>query len=91
VGTLSQVLRETGVDRIDLLKVDVEKSEHEVLAGIADADWFKIRQLVVEVHDQDGRQADIKRLLEQRGYVIEAEQDLLLRATNLYTLYARRA
>ncbi len=91
VGTLSQVLRETGVDRIDLLKIDVEKSEHEVLAGIADADWPKIRQLVVEVHDQDGRQVDIRRLLEQRGYLVEAEQALMLRATNLYTLYARRA
>ena len=55
--TVSQVIREEGIDHIDLLKIDVEKSEHEVLAGIEPQDWDKIRQIVIEVHDIDGRLA----------------------------------
>ena len=47
--TLSQVIREQGVERIDLLKIDTERGELDVLAGIEDQDWQKIRQLVVEV------------------------------------------
>ncbi len=48
---LSDFLREQGVDRIDLLKIDAEYSEHEILAGLSEEDWPKVRQLVVEVHD----------------------------------------
>ena len=40
--TLSEVIRESQVERIDLLKVDVEKSELDVLAGIDEDDWPKI-------------------------------------------------
>lgn len=51
--TLSEVIAEQRVERIDLLKIDVEKSELDVLSGINDNDWHKIRQLVVEVHDEE--------------------------------------
>ncbi len=47
--TLSSVIAEEGIERIDLLKVNVEKSELDVLLGIDSADWPRIRQLVVEV------------------------------------------
>ena len=49
--TISDVIRENHLERIDLLKIDVEKSEEDVLAGIHEDDWTKIKQLVVEVHD----------------------------------------
>src|SRR5262249_44073474 len=52
--TISDVMREHGVEQIDLLKIDVEKSELDVLAGIQEGDWKRIRQLVVEVHDIHG-------------------------------------
>ena len=42
-------------EKIDLLKIDVEKGELEVLNGIEDADWPRIHQIVMEVHDLDGR------------------------------------
>ncbi|MFL6199525.1 MAG: MupA/Atu3671 family FMN-dependent luciferase-like monooxygenase [Thermoanaerobaculia bacterium] len=61
---LSDLIRELGVERIDLLKVDVEKSELKVLAGIADEDWPKIRQIVLEVHSRE--------LLEQTSAVLAA-------------------
>ena len=50
--TLSDVIREQGVERIDLLKVDAEKSEADILAGLSEEDWAKIDQVVLEVHGE---------------------------------------
>jgi len=66
--TVSEIMEENGVERIDLLKIDVEKGERDVLQGIKDRDWAKIRQLVMEVHDVGGRLAEIVSLLEARGF-----------------------
>ena len=90
VKTLSQVIRENGVERIDLLKVDVEKSERDVLAGIDEEGWPKIRQVVVEVHDVGGRVEELTRLLEGRGFRLTVEQDAILRETSLYNIYGVR-
>ena len=68
ITTLSAVIREHGIERIDLLKVDVEKGEYDVLAGIEDADWDRIRQVVLEVHDRDGRLEQVRSLLREHGY-----------------------
>ncbi|MGW4652621.1 amino acid adenylation domain-containing protein, partial [Kitasatospora sp. NPDC004289] len=89
--TLSEVIAEQGIDRIDLLKVDVENAEYEVLKGIDEADWPKIRQLVVELHDVDGRLALVEGLLASLGYDVVREQDnRLLQNIPLYNLYAVR-
>ena len=90
VRTVSEVMEAEGVDRIDLLKVDVEKGELEVLAGIDDEDWPKIRQVVVEVHDIEGRRESVRRRLEERGFEVGEEQDESMLSTGLYNLYARR-
>jgi amino acid adenylation domain-containing protein/FkbM family methyltransferase len=88
VRTLSDVIKSEGVERIDLLKIDVEKSELDVLKGIEDADWERIVQLVVEVHDESDRIAEIKRLLASKGFEVEVEEDLMLKNTGLYNIYA---
>jgi|APLak6261658528_1056013.scaffolds.fasta_scaffold00459_3 FkbM family methyltransferase len=89
--TVSEVIREFGVERIDLLKIDVEKSEYDVLLGIESADWPKIQQLVMEVHDLDGRIAKIRDLLMAHGIdQVFTEQEPVLRGSNVYGLYARR-
>ncbi|NEQ63560.1 MAG: FkbM family methyltransferase, partial [Moorea sp. SIO4A1] len=49
--TVSEIIREHKLEQIDLLKIDVEKSELDVLLGIEAQDWQKIKQIVVEVHD----------------------------------------
>ena len=90
VRTLSRVMREAGVEHIDLLKVDVEKSEMEVLAGIEEEDWAKIRQVAVEVHDTDGRLERVQALLETRGFHVVAVQDAAMAGTGLHELYAIR-
>lgn len=88
---LTDVIAENGVERIDLLKVDVQKCEHEVLAGLAESDWPKIRQIAIEVHDIDGRLGRLSELLGQKGYRVVAEQDPLYAGTNIHNLYALRS
>ncbi len=90
--TLSDALAASGESHIDLLKIDVEGAEEQVLAGIADGDWPKIRQLVIEVHDVDGRLARMRELLRARGYrVVSAREDWELHALmRISTLYAVR-
>jgi amino acid adenylation domain-containing protein/non-ribosomal peptide synthase protein (TIGR01720 family)/FkbM family methyltransferase len=90
IKTLSQVIKETGVQEIDLLKIDVEKSELQVLNNIAEEDWPKISQIVLEIHDIDGRLHMIRSLLESRGYRVMFEQDCLLENSQLYNMYALR-
>lgn len=90
VRTLSDVIAEHGVERIDLLKIDVEKAEHEVLAGISGEDWDKVHQVVVEVHDRDGRLESVRRGLGDRGFELATEQDSLMRGTEVRVVYARR-
>jgi amino acid adenylation domain-containing protein/FkbM family methyltransferase len=88
--TLSQVIEEQNIERIDLLKIDVERSELDVLEGIAEDDWPKIRQIVLEVDDSDGRLDGIVTLLTEYGYEFEIEQNQLLRSTGLHKIFARR-
>ena len=87
--TLSSVIAEEGLDHIDLLKVNVEKSEWDVLQGISAADWSRIRQLVIEV-DVKQNLEPITTLLEKQGYEVLVEQDPLLRKTELCYVYAIR-
>lgn len=88
--TLSTLIRETGVDTVDLLKVDVEKAEMDVLAGIEEHDWAKIRQLALEVHDIDDRLATVQAMLASHGYAVETCQERRLTDTDMYMLFATR-
>jgi FkbM family methyltransferase len=86
----SSVLDDEGIREIDLVKIDVEKSELEVLDGIDDRHWPGIRQLVIEVHDFRGRLSEIVGGLERRGYVVHTQQDPLFQGTDVNLVYAQR-
>lgn len=90
LSTLSEIIREHHVERIDLLKLDVERSELDVLAGLGEPDWPKIRQIVAEVHDID-RVGRLTALLEQHGFKHTIDQSPALEGSNLYNVYAVRA
>lgn len=66
--TLAEFLGQYDVSRVDLLKVDAEQSERDILAGLAEGDWPKIRQVVVEVHQGDEATQAVLDLLSQRGF-----------------------
>lgn len=87
---LSAVMEEESITAVDLLKVDVEWAEVEVLAGIDEQDWPRIRQVIVEVHDADGRCALVAGQLRGRGFTVAVEQDPEWQGTPVFMLYARR-
>jgi natural product biosynthesis luciferase-like monooxygenase protein/amino acid adenylation domain-containing protein/non-ribosomal peptide synthase protein (TIGR01720 family)/FkbM family methyltransferase len=86
--TLSEVIRESSIERIDLLKVDVEKAELDVLRGIAEADWPRIGQIVIEAHDRHGNLQEIRDLLAAHGFRIAVDDSGLLEGTGMVNLYA---
>ncbi len=90
---LSAIVREEAIERIDLLKIDVQGAEREVLEGIADEDWPRIRQIVMEVHDDSPaavRLEEVRTLLERRGYRVVVGQAERLEAGGRYEVYAVR-
>lgn len=66
--TLSKIINDQKIEKIDLLKIDVEKAEMDVLTGISESDWAKINAIVLEVHDIAGREDEIKKLLTRHGF-----------------------
>ncbi|WP_330240522.1 amino acid adenylation domain-containing protein [Streptomyces sp. NBC_00525] len=92
---LSDVLAETDVTRVDLLKIDVQRAEFDVLRGIDAADLARVEQVALEVHDDtgrepDGRVAQIEEYLRSHGFDVVTEQDELLAGTDRYAVYAVR-
>lgn len=88
--TVSDMLGELGLDRISLLKIDVQKAELDVLHGIAPQDWTKIDQLAIELHDLDGTLAEITGLLTAKGYQVTTRQDSLHKGTVVHFVFAVR-
>ncbi|WP_329453358.1 FkbM family methyltransferase (plasmid) [Streptomyces sp. NBC_01724] len=87
---LSDVLDKTGVSDVDLLKIDVQKAEADVLAGIDERHWPHIHQIVAEVHDIDGRLAELVHQLRTRGFHTVTDADPMSQGVGLHYLYARR-
>ena len=89
--SLSDIVRENQIQKIDLLKIDAEKAELDIINGIEDQDWPKIKQIVLEIHDPT-REAikRIERLLVEKGYRCAVEQETLLEHAGLFNLYASR-
>lgn len=63
--TLSTLMARTQIDRIDLLKVDIEGAEVSFFNALSDAQLTAIRQITAEFHDFNGRiaRADVKRIV----------------------------
>jgi len=67
---LSTVLRELReIDNIDLLKIDVEGAELDVLEGLDDDDWPRVRQIVMEVQDLNGALSMVCHILDRQNFL----------------------
>jgi FkbH-like protein/FkbM family methyltransferase len=89
--SISDIIRENRLEKIDLLKIDAEKSELDIINGIEDRDWPKINQIVIEIHDRTHEAVKrVEELLIKRGYRCVVEQEKLLEHAGLFNLYATR-
>lgn len=90
--TLSSVIDEHRLDRVDLLKVDCEGAEVAALRGLRDEHWALVSRVVVEVHDRDGALAEVLEMLARHGFtdVVQEKEDGF-EETRLVNVYASRA
>ncbi len=89
--SISSVIQEYNIEKIDLLKVDAEKCEWEILNGLTENDWKKVKQIVVEVHDQKNEQLPkIQKLLTENGFNLSFSQEEALENSGLYNIYATK-
>ena len=87
--TISQAIREARVEKIDLLKIDAEKSELEILSGIRDEDWGEINQLVLEAHSP-AEAEQVSALLNSKGFRLTLEQEDQLTNSGVFNCFAIR-
>lgn len=86
VSRLSSFLVHHGTPDIDLLKIDVERAEWDVLQGIDDHHWPRLKQLAIEVTSLDtgrGHLEQIVDLLKGRCYQVEVLESAINREARL--------
>jgi FkbH-like protein/FkbM family methyltransferase len=89
--SVSDIIRENGIARIHLLKIDAEKSELGILRGIEEAHWPLIEQIVIEVHDRTRAAVEsIGEQLTRRGFRCAVVEEKLLEQSGLFNVYATR-
>ncbi|MFI6340820.1 FkbM family methyltransferase [Streptomyces sp. NPDC050535] len=90
VDRISNVVRHHNLNRIDLLKIDVEGSEMQVIKGIDEEIWPLLGNVVVEVADHNGGLLAMEREFHTHGMEIDVQQMNGYRGTNLYLVFAGR-
>ncbi|MFB9925555.1 FkbM family methyltransferase [Amycolatopsis halotolerans] len=90
VVTLSSVFDEYGIDRVGLLKIDVERAELEVLDGVRDDLWPRIRRVLAEVHDLNGSLGETVARLAGRGFDVRVRQAPVFAGGTVYVVLATR-
>ncbi len=88
VWPMSRIIREYELTMIDLLKIDAEGSELDVLAGLDDEDWPRVRNIVMEVDENHVNLADARAVVEAHGMTCRSRQLDAYRGTGLHLLYA---
>ena len=88
---MSDVIENENIEQIDLLKIDCEGAEWSVLKGIRENDWPKIKSLVIEVHDTNGRLENVRQLLTDKGFSqLHTESEVGLEDTGMFNIFALR-
>ncbi|MDK9725677.1 MAG: FkbM family methyltransferase [Sterolibacteriaceae bacterium MAG5] len=91
IDTLSHQIRQHGLERIDLLKIDTEGAEKEVLAGLDEDHWPLVRQMVVEVHLGREETDLMERQLQARGFRTQiGHHPLSNSGVPVFHIYAKR-
>ncbi|MFC1851237.1 FkbM family methyltransferase [candidate division CSSED10-310 bacterium] len=79
VWTISHLLQQYSIQSVDLLKIDVEKSEMDVLFGIEEHD------------DINDRLNQVRVMLQTQGFhKIHIDQERTSKGSTVYSVYARR-
>jgi FkbM family methyltransferase len=88
---LSDVIREHDIERISLLKIDVEKAELMVLSGLENGHLQIIDNIIVEVHDLGNDEHNkVRTRLEDNGFEVNMVAEGHLENSKIYTVWGWR-
>jgi FkbM family methyltransferase len=70
--SLSEFLKQNKIDKVSLLKMDIEGGEYEVMENLAMDDWRKLENILLEYHDLPERNhKDLADLIRRNGFSLE--------------------
>jgi FkbM family methyltransferase len=67
--SLNDIVRNEGISRIDLLKMDCEGCEYDILDATDASTFSRIDRIIIEYHD--GRELEIEQNLRRHGFKLE--------------------
>jgi FkbH-like protein/FkbM family methyltransferase len=89
--SVSDIIKQNNIEKIDLLKIDAEKSELNIIMGIKDEDWSRIKQVVIEIHDKTGNVLnEIESVLKSKGFSCTVEEEKYLKDSGLFNVFAKK-
>jgi FkbM family methyltransferase len=76
--SMVDIFRQGGIERCDLLKMDIEGAEYVLFDSTPDHIWNRIDRVIMETHPVSGRAvAELGRVLRARGFQVSETKDLL--------------
>jgi FkbM family methyltransferase len=73
---LEGFLRDRGIRRVDLLKLDCEGAEYGILFNLSEEAFAGIRNIAMETHDtEDCKTSDMVDFLRRKGYEVDFEEN----------------
>lgn len=91
VRRLESLVEAEGLERIDLLKIDVEGGELDLLEGLGERSWSLVRRLVLEILDVEGAKEKVLSLLRDRAFRVTESQDSAYLGTRFSLIHATRS
>jgi FkbM family methyltransferase len=69
---LDSVFRENNIERVSLMKMDIEGSEYKAFEGLSDENLTKIENIILEFHDNiDNKLSNITSRFKNLGYEVQ--------------------
>jgi len=90
IESLSGTMDKLGTKHIDLLKINAQGSEADILENTPLPYWNRVRQLIVETHQDQDVVKKLVSLLQARGYQVSVQQEDLVGTDSINILFARR-
>ena len=74
--SVGQIMEQHGIDRIGLMKVDIEGGEFSVLSPLGDLAWLdRVDQIALEVHPEFGNVTALVDVLRPHGFSVRLDND----------------
>ena len=88
--TVSDLIEQHKIAEVGLLKANVERAEWDVLLGVREEHWPRVRQVALQVHDIAGRVGRMRRLLASKGFEVSVYKEPRFAECCLHMVYGTR-